>query len=58
MQVNGITWHATVVEADTFDSMRTLATETMGLSPMMAFPGGAVFSLPGRHALRALHQGH
>ena len=46
MQVNGITWHATVVEADTFDSMRTLATETMGLSPMMEFPGGAVFSLP------------
>ena len=46
MQVNGITWHATVVEADRFDSMRTLATETMGLSPMMEFPGVAVFGLP------------
>jgi hypothetical protein len=46
MQVNGITWHASVMEADRFESMRKLVTETMGLAPMMEFPGVAVFMLP------------
>ena len=46
MHVNGITWHATVVAEDKFDSMRALATDTMGLTPMMEFPGVAVFALP------------
>ena len=46
MQVNGITWHASVMDADKFESMGKLATETMGLSPLMEFPGVAIFSLP------------
>ena len=46
MQVNGITWHASVMEPDKFGSMRKLVTETMGLTPMMEFPGVAVFLLP------------
>ncbi len=46
MQVNGITWHASVMEPDKFESMRKLATETMGLTPMMELPGVAVFVLP------------
>ena len=46
MQVNGITWHATVVAEDKFDAMKSLATDTMGLTPMMEFPGVAVFALP------------
>ena len=46
MQVNGITWHATVVAEDKFDAMKSLAIDTMGLTPMMEFPGVAVFVLP------------
>jgi len=46
MKVNGITWHASVMEADRFESMRKLVTETMGLAPMMELPGVAVFILP------------
>ena len=46
MQVKGITWHATVVAEDTFDAMKSLATDTMGLTPMMELPGVAVFVLP------------
>jgi hypothetical protein len=46
MKVNGITWHASVMEADRFESMRKLVTETMGLAPLMELPGVAVFMLP------------
>ena len=46
MQVNGITWHATVVAEDKFDAMKSLAIDTMGLTPMMEFPGVAVFVFP------------
>ena len=46
MQVNGITWHATVVAEDKFEAMKSLAIDTMGLTPMMEFPGVAVFPLP------------
>jgi len=46
MQVNGITWHATVVAEDKFEAMKSLAIDTMGLTPMMEFPGVAVFALP------------
>ena len=47
MQITGITWHATVVDEDAFEPMRKLATETMGLKPMMEFPGVTVFRLAG-----------
>ena len=46
MNVNGITWHASVMEEDAFDSMRDLVTGTFGIAPLMEMPGVAVFVLP------------
>ena len=45
MQVNGITWHASVMDAETFTAMNTLATGALGLTPMMEMPGVAVFAM-------------
>ncbi len=33
MQVNGITWHASVMDKDGFAAMRTLVTETSDSPP-------------------------
>jgi hypothetical protein len=57
MQVNGITWHASVMDADRFASMRTLVIETLGLSPMMEFPGVAVFAMPNGSMLELYEKG-
>ena len=57
MQVNGITWHATVVAEDKFEAMKSLATDTMGLTPMMEFPGVAVFRLPDGNLYELYTQG-
>ena len=46
MTVNGITWHASVMEEDTFESMRKLVTDTFGVAPLIEMPGVAVFALP------------
>ena len=47
MNVNGITWHASVLDdEDAFAAMHTLVTDTFGVAPMMEFPGVAVFALP------------
>jgi len=46
MNVNGITWHASVMEEDRFESMRKLVTDTFGVAPLMEMPGVAVFALP------------
>ena len=46
MNVNGITWHASVMDKDGFAAMRTLVTGTLGLAPLMEFPGVAVFAMP------------
>jgi predicted enzyme related to lactoylglutathione lyase len=46
MKVNGITWHASVMEEDAFDSMRDLVTGTFGIAALMEMPGVAVFALP------------
>ncbi len=46
MNVNGITWHASVMEEDRFESMRELVTDTFGVAPLMEMPGVAVFALP------------
>ena len=46
MQVDGITWHASVMDKEVLASMRKLVTETLGLAPMMEFPGVAVFPMP------------
>ncbi len=57
MQVNGITWHASVMEKDGFPTMRTLVTETLGLAPTMEFPGVAVFGLPNGTMLELYDEG-
>ena len=46
MNVNGITWHASVMEEDRFESMSKLVTDTFGVAPLMEMPGVAVFALP------------
>ncbi|HEX8360294.1 MAG TPA: VOC family protein [Longimicrobium sp.] len=47
MQVEGITWHAVTLGDETkFAAMKKLATETLGLTPMMEMPGVNVFSMP------------
>ena len=46
MKVEGITWHAVVLEAEPFAATRTLLTETMGLSPMIEMEGWSLFGMP------------
>ena len=46
MHVNGITWHATVLDPEPFAATRTLLTETFGLTPMMELDGVTVFAFP------------
>ena len=46
MRVEGITWHAITLDETRFAAMKTLATETFGLSPMMEMPGVSVFAMP------------
>ena len=57
MQVNGITWHASVMDKDGFAAMRTLVTETLGLAPVMEFPGVAVFAMPNGSMLELYEEG-
>ena len=57
MQVNGITWHASVMDKDGFAAMRTLVTGTLGLTPMMEFPGVAVFAMPNGSMLELYEEG-
>ena len=46
MHVNGITWHAVVLDPEPFAATRTLLTETFGLTPMMELDGVTVFAFP------------
>ena len=47
MQVNDITWHASVMDDDgQFASMRELVNNTFCVAPLMEMPGVAVFALP------------
>ena len=57
MQVNGITWHASVMDKDGFAAMRTLVIGTLGLTPMMEFPGVAVFAMPNGSMLELYAEG-
>ncbi len=57
MQVNGSTWHASVMDKDRFAAMRTLVTETLGLAPMIEFPGAAVFPMPDGTMLELYEEG-
>jgi catechol 2,3-dioxygenase-like lactoylglutathione lyase family enzyme len=57
MQVNGITWHASVMEKDRFNAMRELFTGAAGLTPMMELPGVVVFATPDGSILEFYEQG-
>jgi hypothetical protein len=46
MKVQGITWHAVVLEDEPFAATRTLLTETMGLEPMIEMEGWSLFGMP------------
>ncbi len=46
MNVEGITWHAIVLEDEPFAATKALMTETFGLAPAMEMEGVAVFNLP------------
>jgi hypothetical protein len=46
MSVEGITWHAVVLEAGTFAATRKLLTATMGLTPKLEMKGWSMFGMP------------
>ena len=46
MKVEGITWHAVVLEDGTFAATRKLLTETMGLSPKLEMDGWSMLGMP------------
>ncbi len=46
MNVEGITWHAVVLDPEPFAATKALMTETFGLAPAMEMEGVAVFNLP------------
>jgi predicted enzyme related to lactoylglutathione lyase len=45
MDIQGITWHAIVLEADEYAATRALLTETFGLSPALDTPAYAMFPM-------------
>jgi hypothetical protein len=46
MNLEGITWHAIVLEPEPFGATKALLTETFGLAPAMEMEGVAVFNMP------------
>jgi len=46
MAVQGITWHAAVMESKKFDAMKKMLTGPLGLKPMMEMKGVSVFQMP------------
>jgi hypothetical protein len=46
MRVEGITWHAIVLEADEFAATKQLLVQTFGLSPAIEQEGWALFPMP------------
>jgi hypothetical protein len=46
MHVEGITWHAIVLEADEFAATKKLLVETFGLTPAIEQEGWALFPMP------------
>jgi hypothetical protein len=46
VNVEGITWHAIVLETEPFAATKALMTETFGLAPAMEMEGVAVFNMP------------
>jgi hypothetical protein len=43
--VEGITWHAVVLEGEAFDNYKNLITEQFGLQPAVDQPGFAMFAM-------------
>jgi hypothetical protein len=46
VNVEGITWHAIVLEAEPFAATKALMTETLGLVPAMEAEGVVLFIMP------------
>jgi hypothetical protein len=46
VNVEGITWHAIVLEPEPFAATKALLTETLGLAPAMDTEGFAMFRMP------------
>jgi hypothetical protein len=46
MQVQGITWHAIILEGEEFDATKKLLVETFGLTPAIEHEGSALFPMP------------
>ncbi|HEX5014610.1 MAG TPA: hypothetical protein VFV72_10695 [Candidatus Limnocylindrales bacterium] len=46
MKVEGITWHAVVLETEPFAAMHKLLTDSMGLSPRIEMEGWSLFGMP------------
>ncbi|HEV3363702.1 MAG TPA: VOC family protein, partial [Acidimicrobiia bacterium] len=46
MQVNGITWHAIVLDPEPFAATRALLTDTFNLTPTMDQDGFTLFTMP------------
>ena len=46
MNVEGITWHAIVLEREPFEATKALMTETFGLAPAMEAEGMVRFIMP------------
>ena len=46
MKVEGITWHAVVLEAEQFAASRQLLTDTFGLEPKLEMEGWSLFGMP------------
>jgi hypothetical protein len=46
MNVEGITWHAVVLDPEPFDATRALLAETLGLAPAVDTVGFVQFILP------------
>ena len=57
MNVEGITWHAVVLEEAAFAAAKKLYIETFGLKPMMEIEGVAVFQMQ-NGTLLELYQPH
>jgi hypothetical protein len=46
MNVEGITWHAVVLDPEAFAATRTLMAGTLGLEPVMEQDGYSMFGMP------------
>lgn len=46
MKVEGITWHAFVVESDEFVANRSFLADTLGLEPKLEMEGWSLFAMP------------